>query len=86
MSENLETRIREAVLDLFVGGDYSFPLEPETKMIEAGVCDSLGLVQLAAELERRFPGLKIQDQDITRDNLGTVQSIASFVRAAGAAT
>ena len=86
MSETLEQRIKDAVFDLFLGGDRSFPLEDDTNMIAAGICDSLGLVQLAADLESKFGGLQIQDQDITHENLGSVQAIAGFIRTAGVAS
>ena len=44
-----------------------------------GICDSLGLVRLAAELERAVPGLRIHDADVTADNLGSVDRILRFL-------
>lgn len=83
MSQALVPRIREAIVELFLGGDASFPLEPETNLIEAGICDSMGLVQLAAALEQRFAGLRIDDQDITHENMGTPLAIADLLTRAG---
>jgi acyl carrier protein len=83
VSATLEDRVKTAVIEMFLGGDVSFPLEPDTNMIASGICDSLGLVRLAADLEARFPGLRIQDQDITHENMGTVAAIAAFIRHSG---
>ncbi len=85
MSTQVDDSVREAVLELFLGGDSSFPLEPDMDLVESGICDSMGLVQLAAALEERFPGLEIQDQDVTRENMGSLSAIAAFIRRSGVA-
>ena len=83
MNSSLELQVRAVIVELFLGGDESFPLERDTHLIESGICDSMGLVQLAAALEQRFPGLRIDDQDITHDNMGSPLAIASFLANAG---
>ncbi len=56
-----------------------------TNLIAEGICDSLGLVRLAGELEQQFAGLRIQDQDVTHENMGSIRAIAAHVRRAGVA-
>ena len=85
MSDSVEQRVKAIVVELFLGGDESYPLEPETNLIADGICDSLGLVRLAAELERGFEGLSIQDQDVTHENMGSIRAIADHIRTKGAA-
>ena len=80
MGGDVAEAVKDVVVELFLDGDTSFPLEPDTSLIENGICDSMGLVQLAAALEARFPGLRIDDQDVTRENMDCVASIAEFVR------
>jgi len=72
--------LKAIVCEQFLDGDMNFPIEPETNLLEEGICDSLGLVRLAAELERHVPGLKVHDQDVTRDNLGSIALMAEFIR------
>jgi acyl carrier protein len=79
----LEPQVRAVIVELFLGGDAAFPLGPETQLIEAGICDSMGLVQLAAALEQRFPGLRVDDQDVTHENLGSPLAIARFLERSG---
>lgn len=76
----MEQEITQIIGDLFFGGNSEILIDCRTDLLGEGICDSLGLVQLAGQLERRFPGLRIQDQDITQDNLGTIELIVSFVR------
>ena len=71
--------LKELVCKMFLGGDTSFPIEVDTDLLADGICDSLGLVQLAAELEKRTPGIKIRDQEITRENFATCGSILRFL-------
>jgi acyl carrier protein len=78
-----ESELRELICEMFLGGDSSFPIEAQTQLLEEGICDSLGLVQMAAELERRCPGVRIRDQEVTRENLGTMAAILAFLASKG---
>ncbi len=71
--------LRQTICKLFLGGDTSFPIGLDTKLLEEGICDSLGLVQLAGELEKRAVGIRIKDQEITRENFGTMAAILDFL-------
>ena len=80
--ENAEASniIREMIYEMFLGGDKSVPIDSDTQLIESGICDSMSLVGLAAELESRFSGISIQDQDITHENFASIETILSFLR------
>jgi len=72
--------IKELICGLFLGGDNGFPLEPDTDLLQEGICDSLALVQLAAQLEARYPPLRIHDAEITPENLGSISRIGQFLK------
>jgi acyl carrier protein len=74
-----EAALKTLVCDLFLGGDTSFPIDAATDLLGEGICDSLGLVQLAGDLEARVPGLRILDQEVTRENMGSLGAIAAFI-------
>jgi acyl carrier protein len=74
-----EREVREIICDKFLGGDAGFPIEADTKLLEEGICDSLGLVQIVSEIESRRPGLRIPDQDVTRENFGSIAAILDYV-------
>ena len=74
-----EQELKETICRLFLDNDLGFPLSAETKLLDEGICDSLGLVQLVAEIESRHPDIRIQDQEITRDNFGTISAILRLI-------
>lgn len=74
-----ERELRTLICRLFLGGDDA-PIEPDMDLLESGICDSLGLVRLVAELERSVSGLKVLDQEITRQNLGSIRAMGEFIR------
>ncbi|HKA39836.1 MAG TPA: phosphopantetheine-binding protein [Burkholderiales bacterium] len=58
---------------------------PDTDLLESGVLDSLQLVELLLQLERRF-GLQVKVEDIDLDDLRTLERIARLVAGNGGAT
>ncbi|MFN2599410.1 MAG: acyl carrier protein [Pyrinomonadaceae bacterium] len=74
-----EREIREIICDKFLGGDTEFPIAADTRLLEEGICDSLGLVQLVSEIESRHPALRVPDQEITRENFGSIAAILTYV-------
>ena len=74
-----ETELKEIICKKFLDGDMEFPLELDTNLLEEGICDSLGLVQLTRKIEERVRGIKILDQEITRENFATMRAILRFV-------
>jgi acyl carrier protein len=74
-----EKELREIIRDKFLGGDAEFPLDADTNLLEEGICDSLGLVQIVSEIEGRVPSLRIPDQDVTRENFGSIAAILEYV-------
>jgi acyl carrier protein len=74
-----EIELKGIICDKFLGGDRGFPIDADTRLLEEGICDSLGLVQIVSELEGRVPSLRIPDQDVTRENFGSIAAILDYV-------
>lgn len=72
--------ITALVCDLFLHGDRRLAIPPDADFLQIGICDSLGLVRLAAALEQAVPGLRIDDADVTADQLGSVNRIEAFLQ------
>jgi acyl carrier protein len=47
-------------------------------LLEMGILDSLGFVELVEEVQTRF-GIAVEDVDITEENFGSIDSIARYV-------
>lgn len=78
-----EKALKDLICQRFLDGDTDFPLDADTRLLDEGICDSLGLVQLAGAIEKRLPGLKIQDQDITKENFGSIAAIRAYLARRG---
>lgn len=51
---------------------------PETDLLATGMLDSLGLVELLLQLERRY-GIRVDLETLEIDHFRSVASIATFV-------
>ena len=74
----------ERLAALFVESLHIAVPSPDTDLLEAGVLDSLQLVELLLQLEQRF-GFRIKIEDMDLDDLRTLRTIARLVAAGTAA-
>lgn len=50
----------------------------DESLIDQGIIDSFGLAEITAFIEQKF-GLKISEQDMTREAFGSMNKMANFV-------
>ncbi len=84
---NMETKeqIREFIAHNFYVAELS-QLDDEASLIETGVIDSTGVLEVVAFLEQDF-GIVVADEDILPDNLDSIARMAAYVsRQQGAAS
>ena len=74
----LTDEIQPGVMAIMTGPLQLEVESPELDMIDAGILDSLTLVQLLVELERTFE-ITVDLQTVELDSLRTVSSIARLV-------
>jgi acyl carrier protein len=74
----MEERIREFLAANFFLGDDPSQLNGSTSLIEAGVIDSTGVLELVGFLEEEFE-IRIADEDLVPENLDSVDNIIRFV-------
>jgi acyl carrier protein len=71
-------RTRLYVGDTFLYMRPGFVLEDDDRLLERGIIDSMGVLELIAFLETEF-GIAVGDEDVTEENLGTLASIGRYV-------
>lgn len=77
--------VRQYVQENFLYLRPDVDLKDESDLLQLGIIDSLGFVELVEEVQVRY-GITVQDVDITEENFGSVDAIARYVegrRAAG---
>lgn len=53
-------------------------LDPKASLMESGILDSTGVLELVGFLEERF-GIAVEDGDLTPENLDGIDRIVAFV-------
>jgi acyl carrier protein len=53
-------------------------LGPGDSLLDKGVLDSTGVLELVAFLEERY-AIKVEDEEVIPDNLDSMQNIATYV-------
>lgn len=70
--------MHEFIEENFLYLEPDVELRDDDNLLELGIVDSLGFVELVEEVQARF-GIAVQDIEITEDNFGSVDAIAAFV-------
>ena len=69
--------IRQFIADRFLFGDDQ-KLGDDDSLLEAGIIDSTGILELIGHLEERY-GIKVNDDELVPENLDTIAAIAMFL-------
>lgn len=71
------TLVRRFVITNFYVPD-TMALADETCLLDEGIVDSTGMLEVTAFLEGQF-GIRVEDAEMVPENLATIRSIAAFV-------
>ena len=71
---------REFVQQNFLYTHPDVELEPDAPLLGSGIVDSLGVMELVAFVQETLD-VAVEDDDLTEENLGTLDSIARWVLA-----
>lgn len=69
--------VREFIVTNFYVPDANL-LGDDTSLLDQGIVDSTGVLEVTAFLEERF-GIQIEDSEIVPENLDTIGSIVAFL-------
>ena len=78
-SRDLIDEVRGFIRDTMLVGLSDQSIEPDESLVQRGVIDSTGVLELVTFLQDRY-GIEIRDDEITTDNLDSLQAIAGFLR------
>ena len=72
--------MEEKVLDMLieVTGSDDIAEEKDTDLFEAGLLDSLGIIEVLLKIEEVF-GLRLQPTDLEKDDMATVNNLVKFL-------
>ena len=80
----LRSELRAFVEDNFLYLRPDLELADSDDLLALGVIDSLGFVELVEEVQARY-GVTVTDEEITVDNLGSIDALVRYVASRSAA-
>lgn len=76
--DDVAAAVRAYVEENFLYLHPGVTLGDEDALLEAGIVDSLGFVELVEEVQARY-GIEVADVEITEEQFGSIGAIARFV-------
>lgn len=76
--------IMKFIKENFIMGRSDTTLDPSESLIESGIMDSTGVLELVEFLESTY-SIKIEDEELIPENLETVDNIIAFLQTKGVA-
>ena len=73
-----EREVRRFIIDNFLFGEEGNGLSSQDSLLEKGILDSTGVLELVGFLQDAF-GINIEDHDIIPANLDSISNIVRFV-------
>ena len=74
-----ENEVRQFILDNFLFGENEAELSAHDSLLEKGLIDSTGILELVGFVQTTF-GVKVEDDEIVPANLDSIYKVARFVR------
>lgn len=78
MSSELQTQVRDFILENYLFTDDKSALGPEESLLERGIVDSTGMLEIIMFIEDEL-GVQVADEEMIPENLDSVNRIAAFV-------
>ena len=78
MNYDVKTTIREFIVENFLFGDTSVVFDDDDSLMENGILDSTGILELVAFLEKEY-GIRIANEEILPENMDTLNNLHRFL-------
>jgi acyl carrier protein len=79
MDQSLQKQIVEFITSNFLFDDSKNLLGNEDSLLESGVIDSTGVLELVSFIEETY-GFKIEDEEIIPENLDSISNITTYIK------
>ena len=76
----IENDIREFVTENFLFGRTNVSLDGDDSLLEEGLIDSTGVLELVTFIEDRFD-VTVEDEELVPDNLDSINRLITFIGA-----
>jgi acyl carrier protein len=74
----IEQKIRAFIVENFFFGESDDNLKDDDSLLENGIIDSTGVLEIVAFLEETY-GIELNDEEIIPENLDSITSMSKFI-------
>jgi acyl carrier protein len=74
----IRTELTEFIVTNYLFGDITSAPRDDDSLVEDGIIDSTGILELIEFLESRFD-IEVSEAEMVPENLGSISSLTSFV-------
>jgi len=74
----IKTQVRQYIVENFLFGDAAPLSDDDMSLLDGGIIDSVGVMELVAFLEQDFE-LSIADEELVPENLDSVNNLCGFI-------
>ena len=78
MKHDISLAVRQFIGENFLFRDNGDAITPEASLLDAGIIDSTGVLELVCFLETSF-GIQVHDDEMLPENLDSIRAIANYV-------
>jgi acyl carrier protein len=78
----IQNVIIQFIRDNFIAGRSDVVIEHDMSLIEKGIMDSTGVLELVEFLESTY-SIKVEDEELVPENLETITNIVNFLKTKG---
>ena len=75
---NIEMKVREFISNNFLLHNDDVALNPGSSLLEEGIIDSTGVLELVSFIETEF-NIQIGEDEIIPENLDSIENIVNFI-------
>jgi acyl carrier protein len=79
LTQEISSDIRDLVIDRFLFGNPAVSLSNSESLLDRGIVDSTGVLELVMFLEEKFK-IHVDDAELIPQNLESIDKTAAFVR------
>jgi len=76
--QSIEQKIKEFIIENFLFGDSDNGLGNTDSLLENGIIDSTGVLELVAFIEQTY-GIKVKDEELIPENLDSIVNITNYI-------
>lgn len=79
MEQDIKKQIVDFITSNFLFDDAQANIDEKESLLETGVVDSTGVLELIALIEEKY-GIQVEDEEIIPENLDTILDITRYIK------